>query len=70
MPGYAKQRSRPAPGSIPEILDIFRAEVRFYREIAPVIGVRVPACYQVEDSPDGTLLVLEESPHGSLGPTR
>jgi fructosamine-3-kinase len=39
---------------------MFRCELRFYREIAPVVGVRVPACYQAEESSDGTLLVLED----------
>ena len=60
MPDFVKRRGVPAPGSIPEALDIFRSEVRFYREIAPEIGVRVPACYQAESSDDGTLLVLED----------
>jgi len=55
-----KRRARPAPGSISEALDSFRAEVRFYREIAPVVGVRVPACYQAEDTGEGTVLVLED----------
>jgi fructosamine-3-kinase len=41
-------------------LDSFQAEVRFYREIAPVIGVRVPACYRAEGTEDGTVLVLED----------
>jgi hypothetical protein len=41
-------------------LDSFRAEVSFYREIAPVIGVRVPACYQAEDTGEGTVVVLED----------
>ena len=54
-----KRRSRPDPGSITEALDSFRAEVRFYREIAPLAGVRVPACYQAEGTDDGTVLVLE-----------
>ncbi len=27
---------------------MFVAEVRFYREIAPVVGVRVPACLLAE----------------------
>jgi hypothetical protein len=40
MHGHVKRRGLPAPGSIPEALDMFRSEVRFYREIAPVIGVR------------------------------
>jgi hypothetical protein len=52
-PGYVKRRGRPAPGSIPEVLDIFRAEVRFYLQIAPVAGVRVPACYRA-DTPAGS----------------
>lgn len=39
---------------------MFRSEVRFYREIAPVAGVRVPTCYQSEAGDDGTLLVLED----------
>lgn len=39
---------------------MFRCEVRFYREIAPVIGVRVPACYRAEATGDGTLLELED----------
>jgi Phosphotransferase enzyme family len=59
-PGHVKRRGRPAPGSIPEALDLFRAEIRFYREIAPVIGVRVPACYRAEETGEGTVLVLED----------
>lgn len=39
---------------------MFRSEVRFYREIAPVVGVRVPQCYQAEADDDGTVLVLED----------
>jgi thiamine kinase-like enzyme len=57
---HEKRRSRPAPGSIPDVLDIFRCEVRFYQEIAPVIGVRVPTCYRAEATDDGTLLELED----------
>jgi hypothetical protein len=50
-----------APGvASPAVLDIFRCEVRFYQEIAPVIGVRVPACYRAEATDDGTLLELED----------
>jgi Phosphotransferase enzyme family len=60
MASYVKRRGVPSPGSIPAVLDIFRAEVRFYREIAPVVGVRVPACYESEDTAAGTLLVLED----------
>lgn len=39
---------------------MFRSEVRFYRDIAPVIGVRVPACYHCEDTGEGTVLILED----------
>jgi hypothetical protein len=57
---YVKRRARPSPASIAEALDCYRAEVRFYREIAPVVGVRVPACHRAEDSDEGTMLVLED----------
>jgi hypothetical protein len=57
---FVKQRGVPAPGSIAAALDIFRSEIRFYREIAPVIGIRVPACYRAEEHENGTLLVLED----------
>ena len=39
---------------------MFRCEVRFYQEIAPVIGVRVPACYHAEVSDEWTVLELED----------
>jgi len=57
---HEKRRSRPATGSIPDVLDMFRCEVRFYQEIAPVVGVRVPACYRTEATDAGTLLELED----------
>jgi hypothetical protein len=57
---FVKRRPPATPGSIPDVLGMFIAEVRFYREIAPVIGLRVPACYRAEDGEDGTLLVLED----------
>jgi hypothetical protein len=60
VPAHIKRRGRPEPGSIAEALDIFSSEVRFYREIAPEAGVRVPACYLASDEPDGTLLELED----------
>jgi hypothetical protein len=60
MPPFVKRRTPPAPGSIPDVLGMFHAEVRFYREIAPVVGVRVPACYRAEDDASGTLLELED----------
>jgi len=42
------------------VLKMFESEVRFYQEIAPVIGVRVPACDQAEETAEGTLMVLED----------
>lgn len=60
VPAHVKRRTWAAPGSIPDVLDMFRCEVRFYQEIAPVIGVRVPACYRAEVTPGGTLLELED----------
>ena len=60
MRAHVKCRGRPAPGSITEALDSYRAEVRFYREIAPFLHVRLPACYQAEVADEGTLLVLED----------
>ncbi|HMD92861.1 MAG TPA: hypothetical protein VKG80_09470 [Trebonia sp.] len=39
---------------------MFQAEVRFYREIAPVVGVRVPACWQAEETDDRTLLMQKD----------
>ena len=60
MTVFVKRRDPPTPGSIPEALDSFQAEVRFYLEVAPVIGVRVPACYEAQATDQGTALVLED----------
>lgn len=60
MPPFVKRRDPARPGSIPDVLGMFTGEVRFYREIAPSLGVRVPACYTAEEGADGTLLVLED----------
>jgi hypothetical protein len=57
---FTKRRGVPAPGSIPAVLDIFRSELRFYQEIAPDVGIRVPRCYRAEATEAGTLLVLED----------
>lgn len=57
---YVKRREPPAPGSIPEALDSFRKEVRFYQLIAPVVGVRTPSCHRSEVTEQGTLLELED----------
>src|SRR5689334_13092837 len=56
---FVKRRRPAAPGSIPDVLQMFVSEVRFYREIAPVIGVRVPACLRAEEKDGATLLELE-----------
>ena len=57
---FEKHRERAPEGSIPDVLDMFASEVRFYREVAPVVGVRVPKCFAAESSPNGTRLVLED----------
>ena len=38
---------------------MFVNEVRFYREVAPVVGVRVPACFTAREENGATLLELE-----------
>lgn len=57
---FEKRRSHPTPGTIPHALGMFRNEVRFYREIAPHVGVRVPACSAAEETEDGFRLALED----------
>lgn len=40
---------------------MFTREVRFYREVAPTVGVRVPDCFHAEESNNGsTYLELED----------
>jgi hypothetical protein len=65
---FEKRRTPAALGSIPAILGMFEAEVRFYREVAVVpggLGVRVPSCSvaSIDGVTGATHLVLE-----SLGP--
>lgn len=57
---FVKRRDPPAEGSIPAVLGMFTAEVRFYREIGPHITLRVPTCYHAQEGPDGTVLELED----------
>lgn len=57
---FVKRRAVPEPGSIPAVLGMFEGEVRFYREIAPMLGTRVPQCFRAESSASGTLLELED----------
>lgn len=56
---FIKRREPAPPGSIPDVLAMFVNEVRFYREVAPVVGVRVPACLTAQEDHGSTLLELE-----------
>ncbi|HEX4700276.1 MAG TPA: phosphotransferase [Actinomycetes bacterium] len=56
---FIKRREPAARGSIPDVLAMFVNEVLFYREVAPVIGVRVPACLTAQEDNGSTLLELE-----------
>jgi hypothetical protein len=64
---FTKRREPAAPGSIPDRLQMFAREVRFYREIGPAVGVRVPACYRAEENNGSTLLELEDLSSWRLG---
>ena len=57
---FVKVRPPATPGTIPHALDMFRNEVRFYREVAPVVGVRVPLSAAAEETDDGFRLELED----------
>lgn len=57
---YTKRREAATPGSIPDVLQMFTREVRFYREVAPEVGLRVPACYLAEERAGATHLELED----------
>jgi hypothetical protein len=57
---FVKERPHAVPGSIPHALDMFRNEVRFYREVAPEVGVRVPRCFAAEEDDGGFRLELED----------
>jgi hypothetical protein len=46
---------------------MFVREVRFYREIGPAVGVRVPACFRAEERDGSTLLELEDLSSWRLG---
>lgn len=66
-PVFVKRRERAQPGSIPDVLQMFLSEVRFYAEVAPHVGVRVPECFRAEESDGATLLELEDLSHWSPG---
>lgn len=58
---HVKRREPATPGSIPDRLQMFAREVRFYQELASFVGVRVPGCFRAEVLDDGsTLLELED----------
>jgi Ser/Thr protein kinase RdoA (MazF antagonist) len=64
---FTKRREPATPGSIPDRLQMFSREVRFYREIGPAVGIRVPACFHAEDNNGATLLELEDLSDWRLG---
>ncbi len=57
---FTKHRDAARPGSIPDLLEMFPREVRFYREVAPDVGVRVPVCHLAEEHEGATHLELED----------
>lgn len=66
---FVKERSPARRGSIPDLLDSFEHELRFYEEIAPVVGIRVPAVQEVTRRDGHSRLVLEKLPqHESADP--
>jgi len=67
--GFVKRRTWPESGSIPDVLDMFRCELRFYREIAPVLGDRVPDCCQAEETAGARYWCSRTSRRGSREPT-
>jgi aminoglycoside phosphotransferase (APT) family kinase protein len=64
---FTKRRDAAEPGSIPDVLQMFPREVRFYREVAPYVGVRTPACYLCEEKDGATHLELEDLSSWRLG---
>jgi hypothetical protein len=64
---FTKRRDAATPGSIPDVLQMFTREVRFYREVAPDVGVRTPACHLAEEHDGATHLELEDLSSWRLG---
>lgn len=64
---FTKRRDAAEPGSIPDVLQMFTREVRFYREVAPSVGVRTPACHFAEERDGATHLELEDLSSWRLG---
>ncbi|WP_162260790.1 phosphotransferase family protein [Nocardioides sp. Soil805] len=57
---FVKHREPARPGSIPDRLQMFTREVRFYTEVAPSVGVRVPTAFRAEVRDGSTVLELED----------
>ncbi len=57
---FMKSREPAQRGSIPDRLQMFTREVRFYTEIAPTVGVRVPSVFRAEVRDGSTVLELED----------
>jgi hypothetical protein len=57
---FTKRRRPAEPGSIPDVLQMFPREVRFYREVASEVGVRTPICSLAEEQDGATHLELED----------
>lgn len=57
---YVKRRQAPEPGSIPDRLQMFTREVRFYNEVGRDVGVRIPHLVRSEVDDGATLLELED----------
>lgn len=57
---YVKRRQPAEPGSIPDRLQMFTREVRFYTEVAAEVGVRVPRLVRAEVTDGATVLELED----------
>jgi hypothetical protein len=51
--GLTKERKRPETGSLPDLLRLFEHALRFYSEIAPEVGARVPECSEALETVDG-----------------
>jgi aminoglycoside phosphotransferase (APT) family kinase protein len=64
---FTKRREAAEPGSIPDVLQMFSREARFYREVAPYVGLRTPACYLAEEQDGATHLELEDLSSWRLG---
>ena len=57
---YVKRRPPAEPGSIPDRLQMFTREVRFYTEVGRDVGVRIPRLVRAEVNEGATLLELED----------